>query len=58
MQYDAVNKIVVYLMDKHNLLPENIIRHLDISGDRGKRDVSDNFWNRFHKTYKDYQNYL
>lgn len=57
-QYHAVNNLVIELMQKHKIHIENVVRHKDISWFRWKRDVSDDFWNKYHTSYSDYKKFL
>lgn len=43
-QRDAVEKLCVYLCLQHKIPTHNILRHLDVSGYRGKWDVGINFF--------------
>lgn len=54
----ATKKLTESLMSKHNIPNERVIRHLDISGYRGKWDVSDPFWNELYSTWEEYQTSL
>lgn len=51
-QRKSVRELVAYLIDKHKIPVENIIRHKDYTS--RKTDIGDNFWNNEYKTFNDY----
>ncbi len=54
IQRTAVRKLVEYLLKKHNLSIDSIIRHLDYTS--RKLDVWDKFRNPYFKSREDYRN--
>lgn len=55
IQRQAVRNLVAFLLAKHSIPTNRIIRHKDIAPKR-KVDVYDTFWNNQFKTFQDYQN--
>ena len=49
-QRKVVKELIKHLMQKYWIWIDNILRHLDISWFRWKRDIWDNFWNTEAKT--------
>jgi len=56
-QRDSVMQLVKYLMNKHSISCENVIRHKDVAPWR-KTDVWDNFRSNRYATYTEYQKSL
>ena len=49
----AVRKLLEYLINKHDISSDRIIRHRDYTN--RKRDIWDNFWNNEYSTFEQYQ---
>jgi len=52
-QRESLKELVLYLLEKHEIPMENILRHKDVSL-TGKWDPSDTLWNEHFKTYADF----